>query len=93
MRARWSSVRAIISVIVKSTTTTTSIITVTASTSVVKGPFAFSSEMMAMADEGERATARHAMSRAAASCCDSVSTEKKGMNQPPKNMIETSMPE
>ena len=37
---------------------------VTVSETAVKGPCAFISEMMAMADEGERATARHAMSSA-----------------------------
>ena len=51
----------------KRRTTTTSIRMVTVREMVVKGPCAFISEMMAMADEGERATARHEMSSAAAS--------------------------
>ncbi len=48
-----SSERATMMVTEKSTTTTTSIRTVTPSTSVVKGPLACSSEMMAIADEGD----------------------------------------
>ena len=77
----------------KSTTTTTSIMTVTASTTVVNGPLALSSEMMAMAEEGERATERHAMRSATASCCPPSRAVKKGMTDGPKVRTDSSVPQ
>mmetsp|Transcript_24212 Transcript_24212/g.56280 ORF Transcript_24212/g.56280 Transcript_24212/m.56280 type:complete len:203 (+) Transcript_24212:275-883(+) len=62
-----------------SITTTTSTTTVTASTMVVKGPLAWSSSMMAIAEEGERATARLANISATASCWSGPSSGRKGM--------------
>ena len=64
----------------KSSTTTTSISTVTVRTVVVKGPLACSSSMIAMAEEGERATARQAMSSAADILSLSVTSTRKGRN-------------
>ena len=55
--------RTISTVSANSNTTTTSIRITTESATVVNGPYAFSSVTTAMADEGERATARHAMKR------------------------------
>ena len=80
-------------VIEKSITTTTSIMTVTARTTVVNGPFALSSEMMAMADEGERATERHAMRRAAAVWPEAPRAPKNGINVGPRRSITTRQPE
>ena len=72
----WSTTR---SVKVYMSTTTTSISTVTVRTVVVNGPLACISSMMAIADEGERATARHASSSTAASFSAGARWPRNGM--------------
>mmetsp|Transcript_36895 Transcript_36895/g.119074 ORF Transcript_36895/g.119074 Transcript_36895/m.119074 type:complete len:308 (-) Transcript_36895:269-1192(-) len=71
----------------KSSTTTTSISTVTVRTVVVKGPLACSSSMIAMAEDGERATARHAMISAAEMRCDSGKSTRKGRKRSPRARV------
>mmetsp|Transcript_29066 Transcript_29066/g.92918 ORF Transcript_29066/g.92918 Transcript_29066/m.92918 type:complete len:218 (+) Transcript_29066:493-1146(+) len=71
----------------KRRTTTTSISTVTVRTVVVKGPLACSSSMIAMAEEGERATARQAMSSAAEMRCDSGKSTRKGRKRSPRARV------
>ena len=48
---------------------------------------------MAMAEEGERATERHAMRRHAASFCAGASAPKKGMKASPSAYVAQSTPE
>jgi len=76
----------------KSSTTTTSIRMVTVREMVVNGPCAFISEMIAMADEGERATARHAMSSDAASLSPNSSAPRKGMKRSPTSSVTERVP-
>mmetsp|Transcript_23805 Transcript_23805/g.51335 ORF Transcript_23805/g.51335 Transcript_23805/m.51335 type:complete len:269 (-) Transcript_23805:588-1394(-) len=73
----------------KRRTTTTSMKTVTVSTVVVKGPLACSSSMMAMAEEGERATARHAMSKETAKREGKSRCATKGRKYEPSSSVET----
>mmetsp|Transcript_4291 Transcript_4291/g.14122 ORF Transcript_4291/g.14122 Transcript_4291/m.14122 type:complete len:245 (+) Transcript_4291:2571-3305(+) len=74
-------------VIANKRTTTTSIITVTVSTVVVKGPLALISSMIAMAEDGDRATERQAMSSAALNFCAWPTSRRKGRKVGPQRSV------